>query len=78
MSVISKLPPKDKKALALFFETDGYAGLRKLVNLVRKNAADQALRSPDHETTKWLQGQAYACDRLIDEIEKNYKLDQKG
>lgn len=77
-TIVSRLAPKDKRALALFYETDGYIGLKKLVNLVKKNAADQALKSPNHETTKWLQGQAYTCDRLIDELEKVYKSEQKS
>lgn len=78
MSVVSKLPPKDKKALALFYETESYGSLIKLLILVKTNAASKALESIDFNQLKHFQGQKHALDRLEDELKENYKLSQKS
>lgn len=77
MSISSKLGSKDKKALAHFYETETHDSLKKLLKLVKANAANQALKSQNHETTKWLQGQAYTCDQLTEELKRNHERDQK-
>lgn len=69
-SISSKLAPKHKQALATLYEGETYQSLLKLLELVRTNASEQALNSPNHEQTRFLAGQAYACDRLPDEFKK--------
>lgn len=69
-SISSKLAPKDKQALATLYEGETYNSLLKLINLIKANAAEQALNSPNHENTRWLAGQAYACDRLPEEFKQ--------
>lgn len=78
MSVISRLTPKDKKALALFYETETYSSLIKLLKLVKANAASKALSAVDFSEVKQLQGQKAALDRLEEELKSNYKLNQKS
>lgn len=77
-SIVSRLAPKDKKALALFYETDTYSSLKKLVGLVRGNAATKSLNALDFLEVKHLQGQNHGLMSLLDEIEKIYKAEQKS
>lgn len=77
MSIVSRLTPKDKKALALFYETETYSSFIKLLKLVKANAATKALTAVDFYEVKQLQGQKAALDRLEEELKSNYKLDQK-
>lgn len=76
-SVVSRLAPKDRKALALFYETETYTSLKKLISQVRGNAAKKCLTAFDFLEVKHLQGQEHALKVLLDEIEKIHKSDQK-
>lgn len=78
MSIVSKLPPKDKRALALFYETESYNSFIKLLRLVKSNAATKALESVDFSQLKHFQGQKHALDRLEEELKSNYKITQKS
>lgn len=78
MSVVSRLAPKDRKALALFYETETYNSLKKLVGMVRANAAKKCLTATDFLEVKHLQGQEHALAVLLDELSKIYKSDQKS
>lgn len=69
-SISSKLAPKHKQALATLYEGETYQALLKLIDLIKANASEQALNSPNHETTRWLAGQAYAMDRLPEEFKR--------
>lgn len=77
-SIVSKLTPKDKKALALFYETETYNSFIKLIKIVKANAASKALSAVDFYEVKQLQGQKAALDRLEEELRENYKQDQKS
>lgn len=77
-TIVSKLTPKDKKALAHFFETDAYSALKKLMSLAKANAAEKALKAFDFNEVKHLQGQNHALEALEETLEKVYKLDQKS
>lgn len=76
-TIVSRLASKDRKALALLYETDTYGSLKKLINMVRSNAAKKCLTAVDFSEVKQLQGQEHALAVLLDEIEKVYKADQK-
>ncbi len=77
-SVVSRLSPKDKRVLALFYETATYMSLKKLVKMVRANAATKCLTATDFLEVKHLQGQEHALAVLLNEIEKIHKADQKS
>lgn len=73
MSVVSRLSPKDKKALADFYGTDTHTALLHLNRLVKANAAERSLKALDYLEVKHLQGQKAAIDRQEEEIHKLYK-----
>lgn len=77
-SIIHRLTPKDKKALALFYETDAYSALIKLTNIMIANAAKHCLSAPDFLVVKDLQGQERSLKELKNLLDENYKLDQKS
>ena len=68
-SISSRLSPKDKMALATFFETDAYGSLKKLFKLIKTNTADSTLNAIDMHNLKWLQGQHVAIEKLEKEME---------
>lgn len=76
-SIVSRLSPKDKKALALFYETDTYTSLKKLISMVRGNAASRCLTAVDFLEVKHLQGQEHVLKVLLEEIGRIYKAEQK-
>jgi hypothetical protein len=73
MSIISKLTPKDRKALALFYETEVYSSLAKLLKLAKANAAEKSLEAIDWQQVKHLQGQKHALDSLEQVIKEIHK-----
>jgi hypothetical protein len=75
-SISSKLAPKHKQALASFWQKDKEAFMA-LSKLIKDNAGRQALSSPSHEHTRWLQGQDVAMDLLVKEFEKIDDWSQK-
>lgn len=77
-SIVHRLTPKDKKALALFYDTDAYVALSKLIKAMTTNAAGLSLTATDWEAVKLLQGQAFSLKELKRLIEEVYKLDQKS
>lgn len=77
-SIVHRLTPKDKKALALFYETDAYLALMKLIKAMTANAATHSLAATDWEAVKLLQGQAFSLKELKRLLEEINKLDQKN
>lgn len=77
-SIIHKLTPKDKKALALFYDTDAYLALSKLIKAMTGNAANLSLNATDWEAVKLLQGQAFSLKELRRLLEEVYKSEQKN
>lgn len=77
-SIVHRLTPKDKKALALFYETDAYLALMKLIKAMTANAATHSLTATDWEAVKLLQGQAFSLKELKRLLEEINKLDQKN
>lgn len=73
MSVVSRLSPKDRKALADFYGTDTHTALLHLNKLVKANAGLQALKATDYLGVKYLQGQKSALEEQEAEIYKVYK-----
>lgn len=76
-SVVHRLPPKDKTALAHFYETDGYKALIKLMKMMKANSATHCLTAPDFETVRHLQGQEFSLKELEKLLEEVYKTEQK-
>lgn len=76
-SISSRLGPKDKQTLALFYETEAYTSLKKLLKLVKDNSAKNAINALDFHQVKWLQGQHTAIELLEAELTKIHELDQK-
>lgn len=76
-SIVHRLTPKDKKALALFYETDAHSAMNKLVKVMTANAAALSLTASDWEAVKLLQGQAFSLKELMRLLEEIYKSDQK-
>lgn len=77
-SIVHRLTPKDKRALALFYETDAYLALNKLMKVMIANAAKHCLSAPDFLVVKDLQGQERSLKELKNVLEEIYKLDQKS
>lgn len=75
-SIVHRLTPKDKKALALCYETDAHSALQKLMKIMIDNAAKHCLSAPDFLVVKHLQGQEFSLkelNKLWDEVYKTQK-----
>lgn len=76
-SISSKLAPKHKLKIATLWETETKESLKALFKLIKDNSGRQALNSPNHEHTRWLQGQHTAIELLEQEFEKIHDWSQK-
>lgn len=75
-SIIHRLTPKDKKALAHFYSTDAHTGLIKLMKMMKANSGAHSLTAPDWDTVKHLQGQSFSLTELSKLLEEIYKTQQ--
>lgn len=73
MSVVSRLSPKDKLALATFYDTPAHVALVKLLKLVKANAATQSLKSTNWDGVVYQQGTHSAIQTLQDTLKKIYE-----
>lgn len=76
-SIIHRLTPKDKAALALFYETDAQKALGKLIKVMQANAAKHCLSAANFETVRHLQGQEFSLGELEKLLAEVYKTEQK-
>jgi hypothetical protein len=76
-SLSSKLSPKDKVALATFYETETYGSLKRLLKLAQANCAQGALNALDFNQVKWLQGQHVGLELLEKEMDTIHKWSQQ-
>jgi len=70
---VDLLTANEKEALAHLYELPGFKALSKLCQLEINALAKDALLSPDHETTKFLNGQATAYMNLPKLVRNLYK-----
>jgi homoaconitase/3-isopropylmalate dehydratase large subunit len=70
---VDLLTANEKEALAHLYELPGYKALIKLCQLEINAIAKDALLSPDHETTRYLHGQAFAYENLPRLVRNLYK-----
>lgn len=76
-SIANRLTPKDKKALALFYQTDAQRALSKLMKMMVGNAAKHCLSAPDFMVVKHLQGQEFSLRELDKLLKEVYDADVK-
>lgn len=72
-STLDRLSAKEKEALALLYNTEGYEVLRKLCTLEVEEFAKDALIAPNMEVLNYYRGQADFAKNLPKAIRKVYK-----
>lgn len=77
-STVEQLTPKDRKLLALFYETDTYASLKRLCELERVQLAKDAIDLRDIADVRYYSGQAASLKKLFGTLKDNYKSIDKG
>lgn len=71
--ILDDLPLKDRQALAHLYETDDYKVLKKVLELLRINAATFTLEAQNFEEVKHLAGQAHGLKMLHQHMKENHK-----
>jgi len=71
-SVLDSLSAKEKEALALLYDTEGYTALKKLHRLSVQGLGKDALAAPDLETVRFLAGRARQSKITLDLIREIY------
>lgn len=77
-SAVDQLNPKDIKTLALFYDTESYRALRRLVDIERLELAKDHVNNIDIMQIRYLSGQVEALKKLIETIHSIYKLSNEG
>lgn len=77
-STVSLLTPKEREALALFYDTAAYKALHKLIDTERLELAKDHVDQSDILQIRYLSGGASSLKKLILTLEDIYKQSQKG
>lgn len=77
-SSLEKLSPKEREALARWYDSDSWKALRHLVDVERMMLAKDHVDQIDIMQIRYLSGQANGLKKLILTLAKNYKdVDKK-
>lgn len=77
-STQDSLSPKEKEALALFYDSAAHRALIHIRDIEVSGLAADALLSDTQERTMYLRGQTVWANQLLKMIEDIYKQSQKG
>jgi hypothetical protein len=72
-STLDRLSPKEKEALALLYDTEGYTALKKLCTAEIDGLGKDALGASDMEFVKFCSGQAAMAKKIAVYIREAYK-----
>ena len=72
-STLDRLSDNEKEALAHLYELPGFKALVKVCKLEIEGLALDALTSANHETTKFLNGQAVMAEKLPKIVRELYR-----
>lgn len=76
-STLEQLSAGERKALALFYDTDAFKALRKLVDVERLELAKDHVDQTDIMQVRYLSGQASSLKKLILTLGENHKQSEK-
>lgn len=76
-SVIDQLKPADRKTLALFYESQVFEALRKLIDLERLSLAKDAIEQTEIGNVRYLNGGAVSLKKLIYTVKEISKQTSK-
>lgn len=77
-SSLESLTPKEKKALALIYGTDGYKALERVHELEKHGLGQDALVAPTMEAVNYLKGRAFQSKFLLSLIKDCFKQTEKS
>lgn len=77
-STVEQLTPKDRKALALFYETDAYNALKRFAELEVSALGVDALSQTEITQVHYLRGRATWASELCKLIREIYKTTEKS
>ena len=80
-STVEQLSPAERKALALWYDTESYKAHKKLCKLEIEGLGKDALGSQSHDETRFYSGQASMAAKLPKIVKNIYEdsvKDKKG
>lgn len=77
-SPIKQLSAKEREALALFYDTETYRTLLKLIEFEKTQYAEQHVGQMDIGQIRYLTGMVGSLNKLINTLAENYKDAKKS
>lgn len=75
---VQQLTPKEREALALWYDSASYKALLRLAEVDVAGLAADALNAPNLEQVKYLKGRADWAVDIFKLLQENYRKSQKG
>lgn len=72
-STVEQLSPADRKALALWYDSNSYNAFRRLIDIERIELAKDAIDQIDIKQVRYISGQAASLKRLVGTLRQIYK-----
>lgn len=72
-STVEQLTAEERKALALFYDTEAYKALEKLIGFEKTQYAEQHVGQLEIGQIRYLTGMVGSLNKLLNLLQENYK-----